>query len=285
MAGPSKNFTVIADGAIDADSPLDTTLMANLRDNDIHLEEWLGKNYTAAVDHDHDGVNSKKVTVTAPAAIGQTELKTATGSAFTSGSGNLTLPGGEYGFYPQVYLSTGSAGSWHVQIQSGANNITTPVTNVYIDATGATTAYVQQRYVTASPPYKIGNTNWGHFLFLLRDISTGEVVSAYEAEDPPWAYNGATWLPKDDKGRIEAVPHPFVDYRDKDPGADGLEICLVDLRRYNVKKWKEDNRKLGRVILQDLEGNIAPGKVRPFSDFGLADIPGFSDRVKIRTRV
>lgn len=59
MAAPSKTYTLIADGSIDADSPLDVTLMAQIRDNLIHLEEWLGHSYTAAQDHDHDGVNSK----------------------------------------------------------------------------------------------------------------------------------------------------------------------------------------------------------------------------------
>lgn len=67
MSAPSKSFTVIADSAIDADSPLTEDLMEDLRDNDVHLEEWLGKNYTAAVDHDHDGVNSKAVLGNPPA--------------------------------------------------------------------------------------------------------------------------------------------------------------------------------------------------------------------------
>lgn len=59
MAAPSKAWVVIADSQVDADSPLDTTLMTGVRDDLIHLEEWLGKNYTAAQDHNHDGVNSK----------------------------------------------------------------------------------------------------------------------------------------------------------------------------------------------------------------------------------
>lgn len=59
MTAPSKSFTVIVDTRIDVDSPLDESLMEDLRDNDIHLEEWLGGSYVAAVDHDHDGVNSK----------------------------------------------------------------------------------------------------------------------------------------------------------------------------------------------------------------------------------
>ncbi len=63
MAAPSKNFTPIPDSDIDANSPLDATLKTEERDNDIHLEEWLGKNFTAAVDHDHDGVNSVRISV------------------------------------------------------------------------------------------------------------------------------------------------------------------------------------------------------------------------------
>ncbi|MFQ5736744.1 MAG: hypothetical protein ACE5GY_07760 [Thermodesulfobacteriota bacterium] len=61
MAAPSKSYTGITDSQVDADSPLDTTLMTALRDNIVHVREWLGGSYTAAVDHDHDGVNSKPV--------------------------------------------------------------------------------------------------------------------------------------------------------------------------------------------------------------------------------
>jgi hypothetical protein len=61
MVAPSKIFTVIPDTDIDANSPLDVDLMTSIRDSLIHLEEWLGKNYEAAVDHDHDGINSATV--------------------------------------------------------------------------------------------------------------------------------------------------------------------------------------------------------------------------------
>lgn len=63
MPSPSKNFTVIPDTAVDPDSPLDTTLMTALRDNDLHIEEWLGKDYTAAQNHNHDGTNSALVEI------------------------------------------------------------------------------------------------------------------------------------------------------------------------------------------------------------------------------
>ena len=43
MPVPSKPFTTIADSAIEPDSPLDSTLMTALRDNDIHVDERVGK--------------------------------------------------------------------------------------------------------------------------------------------------------------------------------------------------------------------------------------------------
>lgn len=62
MAAPSKSFTIITDARIDPDSPLPTGLLTDFRDNDIHMEEWLGLSFVAAQDHNHDGVNSALVT-------------------------------------------------------------------------------------------------------------------------------------------------------------------------------------------------------------------------------
>ncbi|MDH3595256.1 MAG: hypothetical protein OEU09_13830 [Rhodospirillales bacterium] len=58
MVAPSKSFTPILDTQIDANSPINVTLMTSIRDSLVHLEEWLGDAYTAAKDHNHDGVNS-----------------------------------------------------------------------------------------------------------------------------------------------------------------------------------------------------------------------------------
>lgn len=65
MTAITKAWVDIADGAVDPDSPLDTTLLTALRDNHIHVREWLGASYTggAIQDHDHDGVNSARVPV------------------------------------------------------------------------------------------------------------------------------------------------------------------------------------------------------------------------------
>lgn len=61
MAAPSKNFTNITDAQIDADSPIDTTLLTSVRDSLVNVKEWLGNSYTAAVDHGHNGIDSKRI--------------------------------------------------------------------------------------------------------------------------------------------------------------------------------------------------------------------------------
>ncbi len=47
-------------------------------------------------------------------------------------------------------------------------------------------------YIQKSPPYKLGDK--GLFLFL-RKFGKGKVVSTYQAEDPPWTYNGKVITP------------------------------------------------------------------------------------------
>lgn len=63
MPAPSKSWTNIPDTSIDADSPLDETLVTALRDDLVHLREWLGHGFTAEQAHNHDGVNSALIGV------------------------------------------------------------------------------------------------------------------------------------------------------------------------------------------------------------------------------
>jgi hypothetical protein len=86
-------------------------------------------------------------------------------NAFMNYASSVTLAGGQYGFYPQHKTTTIS--------------------------TWSRRADFQQRYVTSSPPYDIGDGEVGAFLFALVDPA-GKIVSHYFADDPPWAYNGPT---------------------------------------------------------------------------------------------
>jgi len=161
---------------------------AGIRSGDSYIiTYWLDPNYG----HTHNGVDSNNITP-ASASIAQANLKTSTGEVSQSSSGgNNTLPGGTYGFYPQI-KNDGSAGhTGGNQISNGLNSASY-VTNIYLVPTGADTEYAQQRYVTAS-----GEIHW---LFILREYATGKVVSQYSAPDHPCFGNG---------GKPLLVGHPF----------------------------------------------------------------------------
>jgi len=204
MAATTYTWNTIASTQTDGDSPLDETLMEAIRQNLISLEEWLGDGFAQAKDHDHDGLNSKSVVLAdgvvtnakmADGAIGQAELKTAIGVVGGATSqAHFTLPGGEYGFYPQVKVSSGAFTPSAFILGPVNFTSTSYITNItlegYWDGSGWTSTYAQQRYIQASPPYNLGNGDIPLFIYALVNNSTGKVAGTYIAEDPPWAYNG-----------------------------------------------------------------------------------------------
>jgi hypothetical protein len=137
-----------------------------------------------------------------PAAVGQAQLKTTSGSVSrtANGLGTLVLPGGEYGFYPRSQFSSGGGGGYGFEIdihtrtgQTGAVAAATYVSiNNNAGAFDDETTTVLQRYVQASPPYDLGNGEVPLFVFAHVNRGTGRVEGTYIAEDPPWANNGPT---------------------------------------------------------------------------------------------
>jgi len=133
----------------------------------------------------------------AAAAVSQAKLKTSQGEVSTTSVELviLTLPGGEYGFWPRIKISITPFGVYTGNLFTLS---TTYVTLIGLQVSGGGTAYAQQRYVASS-----GEVFW---LFLLREKSTKAVISTYSAPDHPCFGNG---------GDPEIVSHPFGDY-DKD---------------------------------------------------------------------
>lgn len=238
MPAPSKNFTSILDTAVAPDAPLDTALMTALRDNDIHLQEFGYFGFTAAQAHNHDGTNSALVASVAngaitqikiaSAAVGTAQLKTSIGAASAAGStpSLLILPGGEYGFYPQIKVQDSSAGNsgftiagdMNASVFTNAQIGTSYITRVAVYNTRGTndTSFAQQRYVTASPPwesYRAGDAI-PRFVFALVEISTGKVVAGYEAEDPPWGNNGPTII--NPLGRLIGLARSRISVNERD---------------------------------------------------------------------
>lgn len=240
-----------------ANASINVALMSGVRLDLDHLRqvtygnnEGAGTYFPPIWGHDHDGVNSR-VTTVPTSSVGQNELKTstATGSVLipASGSNTLTLTGGTWAMY------TVSAETAAGVILFGAGN-TAAGTLGFANTDGATarTAYIDERYFTASPPYDIDGIRWGHFLYILHNAS-GEIFGTYEASDPTWANNGAIWLPdKNDTERILSAPHPFADYWDRDPALDGLEISLFNIKDIDIDKLKLDclkNKKKANMEL------------------------------------
>ncbi len=183
-----------------------------------------GDNYVILFDilnnsdgHDHDDVNSPSV-VLADAQVTQAKLKTSMSAISVSATEtHSTLPGGEYGFYPQIKMSGGSTtyfGAVSVEVTKVITTAwTTYKTAITLKAPATKVIYAQQRYVTAS-----GDIHW---LFLLKDKATGETISVCQAPDHPCFGNG---------NRPLLVPHPFNSYNPKDheiivvnPTADQIE--------------------------------------------------------------
>ena len=180
------------------------------------------------------------------ASISQSKLKTSMGEvsiAVSSSSAgetvtnaaNLTLPGGEYGFYPQekrTFTGDGT-GSAHASLCSGIAS-ETYTTYIYLTAFLAVvwgsctcTAYAQQRYVTSS-----GEVFW---IFILRDKITKKIISMYAAPDHPCFGNG---------GEPLLVSHPFPDFK-----SETQEIIVINPSKEQVAEME---------TMQDVDADDKP---------------------------
>lgn len=195
--------------------------------------------------HNHIGGDGAAIAqgAMAAAAIGQAELKTSTGIVSKQGIAlNIALPGGEYGFYPRTRSGNAFAsGEVLAQIAGGDGTIpsTSFICNIFLgNEAAAQTGFAQQRYLTASPPYDLGDGEIPLFVFALIDNTTGDVVATYSAPEAPWHYNGPT-----------------------DIRADFYDSQGIGFKR--VKDEKEVNKLLG------LSGNVGLTKSGAKGDIGL----------------
>ena len=224
-----------------ANAPVDVTLMDSLRLDLNHLRQTVygdgaGGFYTAAEPHTHDGSNSviaaEAATVSA-GVISQSRLKTSTGEVSTLGTEelDLTLPGGTYGFWPQVRTNN-VLGVVSARIAANVAS-TSYVTNIAMQ-NGSTsyTSYAQQRYVTAS-----GKDHW---IFLLWDFVNGGIGSGWQAPDHPSCGSCAA---------EHELPHPFGSFDESK-----YTVILVDNAILEEIKLKvTTKRSLLTIINEDYD--------------------------------
>ena len=232
--------------------------------------------------HDHNGGDGAPIPQggIGISAVGRAELKTATSSqsvAVGDGlSATIALTGGIYSMW------TAGTSSRIIALSGGGDLAAGVIGFGDTGSAGGGFAYVDSLYIQSSPPYKIGDVTWGHFFYVLRNKSTGEIFGTSEGEDPTWAYSGAIWVKdKNSIERMAAAPHPFADYWDK-PLPDELEICLVDMRDFNIAALKLECLKKKKKADREILEYITIGSIESHKKYNLPDIPGFTDKVKIR---
>ena len=155
--------------------------------------------------------------------VSQAKLKTSMGNVSYTGStwSKFTLPGGQYGFYPQIKMQDTSQRTWGAVICNPTVDIvqgwTSYTTVIYLRSSGSHYIYAQQRYVTSS-----GEVHW---FYILRDKITKQIYSVWQAPDHPCFGNG---------GKPQLVPHPFPDYDDSK-----FEIIVVNPSPEEITQMKE----------------------------------------------
>lgn len=185
--------------------------------------------------------------------VGQGNIKTSAaqvGRQADAGGGQYSQYGtgaGAWGFYPRTYAdmqgaggligfmqmgwavfgtsissaglpsgwpyNAGGSGYWDTIITIGAFN----ASNV-----GAGVQYYNQLFITASPPFNLGNGDISIFNFATIEKSSGKIMDVWSCPVPPWAYNGPTNIRPDytdpDTGKKYVYQRPAnlnADIRDK----------------------------------------------------------------------
>lgn len=210
-----NNLQAMADG--DAGAPKIQT--AGIADDAVTAAKILA----GAVGASEIATNAVGQSEIANAGVGQAQLKTSAGSVSTSSTAgaNLTLPGGQYGFYP--ILQSGALGSMSASLASALVSIGAYTDNIFLVTSSAGTAvYAYQRYVTAS-----GERHW---LFVLRD-DQGRIVGTWEAPDHVCFGNG---------GKPTLVPHPWRDVYEQDG------------RYYEAERDPDTGQLTGRALRREI---------------------------------
>lgn len=240
----------------------------------------------------YDGTQFQLQTLTnaGVTSVSQGDLNTATGSVtlFLTGTGVPTvgamtaLPGGEYGFCPTIASSSAGESLVGFRNTGGTQISSVAILSISINVS----AVVDQRYITSSPPFDLGDGDVGGFIYVLLN-NAGDVVGHYAADVPPWAYNGPTKIRCDWKcpmtgkkyrrikeqrtiteimdgaqpvysmqeitmdiknADMNLIPHPFLNY------GSGLTPVLLDPMDERVKRLIDAQNDGDDYIVEAIKG-------------------------------
>lgn len=230
--------------------------------------------------------------------VSQGNLNTTTGTVSANGTTGaaVTLPGGDYGFFPQIKGDSVGTGGMAI-FWSGSSSYTTGLFLYEIDipspaVIGSTqkslgansggsglTCTARQRYVTSSPPYALGEGIVSSFLFAMLDPS-GNVVSHYFAEDPPWAYNGPTQTFADYFD--PQTGHKYRLKRTKRKKTNALDILSGKDKAFIPDERSFDQKLQDRVFaakVEALRGVSAKGRLEAELNFMQSEMPKIKKKI------
>lgn len=195
--------------------------------------------------------------------VDQGTLDVTLGSASTTDVNGdpIVVTGGLFAFYPQIKASSGNTCHWGkynagASLGAAAWSTSTSFATIMNLSTTAGTGYAQWNYITASPPYDLGDGNVAGFIYLLVDKVTGDIITVSAAEDPPWFGN----IPKPKKETnklfgMEKMPHPFPGYDQK-----SKMLVMLDPMSDVVKRLFEEQAE-GQGICESIaDKRIAVGR-------------------------
>jgi hypothetical protein len=220
-------YTAISDSDLDPEKPLTTTIAKRLRDNPLAIQEDDASAPNVAFATVAGTITSQGALATLDE-VGISELKATSGTVSQNGAGftNITLPGGDFGFYPRIKTDNSSRTAL-ATIASGVTS-TSYITNINVSnssSLGNTAA--KQSYFQASPPYDLGDGVVGLFIFAIIDNTTGNIESVYQAPEAPWHYNGKT----DIRGKLDTDGKKYRLRKNM----ENMPFCLSDINDDSVK--------------------------------------------------
>lgn len=204
-------YSAIADNEIDTDSPLTESLFTRLRDNPLAIAAGLSgapnvqtagleqANGSEAVTAATVRANTLTATEIAQNAIHQSELASSNSEQTnTIGSGLVgfiqNLTGGNHTISAQTKWGANPGTGSYIAVLAGDLSLSYITHAMGFAASSGQVAYVNSRYVTASPPYDLGDGDLDFFLMFCVS-SAGDILAAYAAPDPIWVHNGKKHYP------------------------------------------------------------------------------------------
>ncbi len=263
------DYTDLSDSSIESDKVFTKTHTFAFRDNlkafaegNTTFKAQTGMYGSSTITADKMAADSVGQSEIIAGAVHQSELDTSLGevsASMSSGPVTLTLPGGQYGFYPQVRAnSVHSSLPFNVQIinasdSSQPTSYGTYITLDYGDASGRT-GYARQRYVNSSPPINLGDGDIPLFVFVVTGPN-GDIKQTYAADVPPWLYNGPTDC-RPDQVRKDGKRFKWVRSFNRLTGEVAKQLVEItqEMKNADMHLYPHPFKKLGqsdRIVLLD----------------------------------